>query len=440
MINFKSTKRTIASTSVKAIVLFFMSILFSLVFSGCTKSTPEKKRIVIWTSCAEFAQYIELFNSSHENDSAVLVYKENPALSLPPTKDELPPDIVVGSWLRNNVTSRNFKRLEYLFDRKNIVSADFYPQLLESGKVNNIQYLLPVSFNLPAIIFSAQNKELITDNYILNLDSLRKIASDYNRKNKKEVYTRIGFTPLSNDAFLYFATKINHSEFREDKGQIVWNEDNLNASIASLKDWITVENTSASVEQDFSFKYLSMPDYRQVTSGRTLFAYTTSDSLFNTVSKQGLELDYRWLSSNDTEKPVIPMEDNYMMMGIYKDARNQVGASEFITWFFQTENQKRIIERKSNLKLDTEIFGIAGGFSSIREVTEHVLPVFYTQMLSNLPPVAMIEIPEKLPARWDSYKSLVVEPYIKQSIVEDDASDFPSLTNLEAEWRNKVFD
>lgn len=417
-----------------------MSILFSIVLSGCSKPAAEKKRIVIWTSCAEFAQYIELFNSSHLNDSAVLVYKDNPALSLPPTKDELPPDIIVGSWLRNNSTHRNFKRLEYLFDRKNIISSDFYPQLLESGKFYNNQYLLPVSFNLPAIIFSAQNKELISDNYILNLTSLRKIASEYNKKNKKDAYTRIGFTPLSNDSFLYFATKINNSEFREDKGQIIWNEENLNASIANLKDWITVENTSASVEQDFSFKYLSMPDYRQVTSGRTLFAYTTSDSLFNTVSKQGLELDYRWLSSDDPENPVIPLEDSYVMMGIYKDARNQVGASEFITWFFQTENQKKIIERKSNLKLDTEIFGIAGGFSSIREVTEHVLPIFYTQMLSNLPPVAMIEIPEKLPARWESYKALVVEPFIKQSIVEDDASDVPSLADLEAEWRNKVFD
>jgi len=352
LINCKSTKRTIASTNVKAIVLFFMSILFSIVLSGCSKPAAEKKRIVIWTSCAEFAQYIELFNSSHLNDSAVLVYKDNPALSLPPTKDELPPDIIVGSWLRNNSTHRNFKRLEYLFDRKNIISSDFYPQLLESGKFYNNQYLLPVSFNLPAIIFSAQNKELISDNYILNLTSLRKIASEYNKKNKKDAYTRIGFTPLSNDSFLYFATKINNSEFREDKGQIIWNEENLNASIANLKDWITVENTSASVEQDFSFKYLSMPDYRQVTSGRTLFAYTTSDSLFNTVSKQGLELDYRWLSSDDPENPVIPLEDSYVMMGIYKDARNQVGASEFITWFFQTENQKKIIERKSNLKLD----------------------------------------------------------------------------------------
>lgn len=414
-----------------------MFILFSINFSSCTKDSIRKNRIVIWTNCGEFAQYIEVFNNTHPDDKAILVYKENPALSLPPAKDELPPDIIVGSWLRTDSTAKNFKNLDYLFDRKTLSSSIFYPSLLDSGKINRHQYLLPVSFNLPAIIFSEQNKDMITDNYILNLNQIRSIASSYNGKNKKDLFTKIGFITLTNSDFLYFAAKSGNSSFREEKGQIVWNDENLNKSIENLREWVRNENNSPSVEQDFAFKYLSMPDYRQVTSGRTLFSYTTSDNLFETMKKHDLNLDYRWLCGDDS---LIPMEDSYVMMGIYKNVVNQVGASEFINWFYQVENQKQIIERKIAFNLNTELFGIAGGFSSLKEVTEHVLPVYYTQMLSNLPPASMFKIPEKLPARWESYKAMVVEPFIRESVIAETEEDKPSFADLESDWHNKVFD
>ena len=91
------------------------------------------------------------------------------------------------------------------------------------------------------------------------------------------------------------------------------------------------------------------------------------------------------------------------MLGIYRDSQNQVGATEFITWFFNSQNQEAMLKRKDNLHLDTELFGIAGGFSSLRDVTEHILPIYYNQLLTNLPPSQMLTVPQKLPARWESY-------------------------------------
>ena len=69
----------------KNILPIFLS--FFIFFSGCKEEKPG--RIVIWTNCSEFAQYIEFFNSTHKDSNAVLVYKENPAASLPAAKDEL---------------------------------------------------------------------------------------------------------------------------------------------------------------------------------------------------------------------------------------------------------------------------------------------------------------------------------------------------------------
>ncbi len=412
-------------------------------FTACSKGSRQNSRIVyqqdrivIWTSCREFAQYIELFNRQHKDNCAILVYKDNPALSLPPAKDENPPDIIVGSWLRTDSPQKNFKSLEYLFDVKKLTSDIFYPQLLESGKRKDIQYLLPVSFNLPAIIFSSDNKELIPDSYVLSLEQVRETASAFNAKNKKEVYTKIGFTPLGNNDFLYLVAKMKGADFREEKGELVNQQQGLQNAVSFLNEWVNGDNTSAQIEEDFTFKYLFMPYYRQVSSGRTLFAYTSSDNLFKTLNEQELHIDYRWL----VEDKKIFIEDSNMMMGIYKKARNQVGATEFISWFFQSENQRKILETKEKMNLETDMFGIAGGFSALRDVTEHILPVYYNQLLTNLPPDEMLTVPQMLPARWESYRTLVVEPYIKDSITASSEEAAPVFQDYVKEWRKKVFD
>ena len=92
------------------------------------------------------------------------------------------------------------------------------------------------------------------------------------------------------------------------------------------------------------------------------------------------------------------------------------------------------------MHLETDLFGIAGGFSSLRDVTEHVLPIYYNQLLTNLPPSQMLTVPQMLPARWESYRTLVVEPYIKAVITMADGETTPSLQDFEKEWRKKVFD
>jgi len=167
-----------------------------------------------------------------------------------------------------------------------------------------------------------------------------------------------------------------------------------------------------------------------------LYAYTTSDSLFKILKEQDLDVDYRWI----VEKNSIFIEDSCTMMGIYKKAKNQVGATDFISWFFQSENQRHILETKENMHLETDMFGIAGGFSSLRDVTEHILPIYYNQLLTNLPPSQMLTVPQKLPARWESYRTLVVEPYIKAAVTTPEGEVSPTLHDYEKEWRKKVFD
>lgn len=401
--------------------LLLVTAVCGLFFSGCSKK--QEKRLVIWTDNSEFAPFIELYNESHKN-KAVLVYKANIADSLPPSSHELQPDVIVGSWLKNSQVRKNFAPLDYLFNRKYLSSSSFYTVLLKAGTVRKHQYLLPVNFNIPAMIFSTGNKEFVKDNYTISLENLRTAGAAYNKKNKKGAYTAIGFAPQSSAGFLYTVAKMRGANFKEDRNNsFTWNRENLNGTINFLKEWITTENTSTQVENDFVYKYLSETPDKQVTSGRTLFSYITSDRLFSLNTEQLSKIDFRWLNYNG----FIPVEDSMTSMGIAKKTKKAAMASEFISWFFNSSTQHGIIERKFKSNLDTVQFGIAGGFSSIKDVNEHIMPVYYTAMMSNLPQPGTFMTTDRKPTTWDKIKNRVVLPYLTEAVAGTESKKISSM-------------
>ena len=123
-------------------------------FLFCSCAAKEAKIATIWTDVPSLVSYAELFNASHEDVKVVVVYKKSVASAMPPAKDEEEPDLVLGSWLKNSGTRRYFSTLDYVLSEQKISRSSFYKQLIDYGEINEKQYLLPVSFNLPAIIYS----------------------------------------------------------------------------------------------------------------------------------------------------------------------------------------------------------------------------------------------------------------------------------------------
>lgn len=405
-----------------------LSLLCAAFFSGCKK---DSGRIIILTNKSEFAPYIELFNKTHKT-KAVLVYKENPETSFPPDAESLQPDIVISPWLLSDKTKKHFENIDFLFDRKYINSADFYAPFLKAGEISHNQYLLPVCFNLPAVMFARGNDKLVADKYMMSIDQLRKTGTAFNKKNANGFYTQIGFAPQSNDRFLYTVTKMQGAAFRETKNsELVWDKEKLSSSIEFIKGWITEENTSIQEESDFVYKYLSVTDDKRVTSGRTLFAFTTSDRLFKLSADQLDKVDFRWLQDGKD----IPIEDSFVMMGIVRGAKNHSGAAEFISWFFKPDTQQNFLERRKMMSLDTATFGIAGGFSSIKEVNERILPVYYKTLLSNIPQADSISIPERKPSRWEKIKTAIVIPYIKDSLNAPSGKTVEPIEKRYSDWQ-----
>lgn len=405
---------------------FFVSLA---VLSGC-KTNSHKNTFIIWTDRKEMVSYAELFNSSQNKTKAIIVFKTGLSNSLPPARDEEKPDLIIGSWLKNSRTRKNYRELDALLGKDSVNTDIFYSQLISYGTVSGKQYLIPVSFDLPLMIFSTKNQEYISEKCMVSLDQVKEAAGKYNLTNKDGTYSQMGFGPSWDEDFLYLVTKENGPVFKEKGTSFSWNQDKLNKSVQFIKNWTTECNQSTTAELDFEFKYLYTPKYRQVTSGRTLFAYTTASTIFNIGYEQLNGIDYRWLSINGK----LPVRDNIVSMGIYSKAKNPENAAVFIKWFFQEQNQKLMLERQEMMQLDTATFGIAGGFSSIINVNEHIFPACYRNLLGNLPDASLLQQPQPFPARWESLKERVIFPYLTAAVKTDSEKAEPQMNVLLNDW------
>ncbi|MCR5317948.1 MAG: hypothetical protein K6E22_06945 [Treponema sp.] len=391
-----------------ALCLFCLAVI--LIFSSCGNKKNEP--LIIWTDIPEFASYAELFNKEHANAKAIVVYKEEPARSLPPLKDEIQPDLVVSSWLKNSSTRKYFLPLDYMFSGGLLQKSEFYSKLLDYGLMNSKQYLLPVSFNLDAVMFRKKNETLVTDDHFITLDGIKKISSEYNKKNDEGSFEAMGYAPSWDGDFLYLASRMNGAEYVEKKEHFDWNAEALQKTAEYMKGWTLQTGADTDTELNFQFKYLYMPKYKQFAQDKSFFAFIKSSDLFMLTEEQFSGLTYRWVG----DEGLLPVEDDIVTMGLFKSASHKASAQKFIQWFYTEDVQKRLLERQDSLKLDSVTFGIAGGFSALAKVNANVYPLRYRSLLENLPMGEYLSCPNILSPRWPSLKEKVVIPYLLDSI------------------------
>lgn len=414
--------------AIKNIFIFFFPLsVFS--FLSCGNSSP----VVIWTDRPEIVSYVEFFNVAQNKAKAVVVYKEKLASALPPAKDEQNPDIVIGSFLRNSRIKKNFSSLDRVFGRSKINPSSIYAPLLEYGKVGRTQYLLPVSFNIPTMIFAQKNHDLIAENMLIDSDTIRDSAALFNQKSEHEVFVKMGYAPSWNANFLFHVAKMNGIEFTEKGNIFSWNTDSLNSTIAYIKNWSRNKNGGTAAEQDFSFKYLYAPAHKLVNSDRCLFAYIKSDDFFNIPGEQTENIAFHWLGKDGK----IFVNDDMTSLGLYRKSKNTRAACDFVTWFFSESTQKNLIDRAMRMNLDTQTFGICSGFSSVKSVNERVFPSSYKILLGKMPEESSLVAPLPLPSRWESLKERVIIPYLSEATNTDTTTAIKSIDERIATWRNQ---
>jgi ABC-type glycerol-3-phosphate transport system substrate-binding protein len=396
----------------------------------------EPDTAVIWTDRPEFAVYVEYFNSSQDDYKIETRYFESPAQRLTNTRDY--PDIVVGSWLKSASTRILFKPLDYLFKGEAISGEAFYPRLLSLGRIDEKQYLLPVSFNIPALAFSRNNSRLLSNLFVIELEEIKEISKAYNAESRG-VYTQMGFSPSWSDEFLFVAATLFNTGFRESE-PLAWDQAALEESIHYIRNWIAEANTNTGMGDDFSFKYFFVPLEKLAISGRILFTYLESSEFFTLAEEQRNNLDFRWMAGEDR---TIPLVENTTYYGISKTTRAKKAADAFTRWFFEEDTQRLLLEECRHIRMNETLFGIGNGFSAMRTVTEQIFPRYYPDLLGHMPPEAALSPPNILPHNWMAIKHRVILPYLHSRIrTEDEDSDAVVNTavtpaNLEhqlAEW------
>jgi hypothetical protein len=156
-----------------------------------------------------------------------------------------------------------------------------------------------------------------------------------------------------------------------------------------------------------------------------------SDNFFTLADDQRSRLDFRWLSERDT----IPLNERSVYLGLVKEGRAPKAAEDFLRWFFNPQTQKSLLEKSVQLRMQETSFGIAGGFSAMRPVTEQVFPQFYHDLLRHMPPQDFLSPPNILPSNWMTLKERVILPYLHDRARASDKSDIISLERRLADWQ-----
>jgi ABC-type glycerol-3-phosphate transport system substrate-binding protein len=395
-------------------------------------SCSDKKIVQIWTDRPEFALYGDYFNTAQNQYKVTVKYMEFPAEELGREnrkKSTAYPDIIAGSWLKNTSTGANFKSLDNLFGANKLSRSVFYQRLLAAGRIDRNQYLLPISFNVPALIFSKERDLEISNSFTIGFEEIKKLSAGYNVLNKG-LYTRMGFSPLWDDNFLIITAVLFDTSFRE-ASPLAWDNDALNRSMNFIYNWTNEINTDNHAEEDFTFKYFFEPPEKLILSGRILFSFMESSKLFTLSEENKHTLDFRWIM----EENKIPTATDTVFLGIPKKGKSRKAARAFVQWFFKIENQRLLLEYSKANRINENVFGICGGFSAIGAVTEQIFPLYYPSLLGRMPPSEFLAVPNIMPGNWAVIRERVVRPYLHDRARSGHPEETPSLERRLFDWQ-----
>ncbi len=371
-------------------------------FQGCSHNNP--KTVVLTTNRREVAAYIETFNTDQNDYRIELRYTQDSPVPIP--SEGASPDLVISEYLTGNDTIKKFRPLDGLFFERKIPLRDFYPGLLKLGKRDNRQYLLPVSFDLPIVIYDNRFPGKENELFLLNLEEIRAISTS-SRKVEADKIVQMGFSPLWYGDFILLTTQLFGAAYTEDSLQVLkYNSKNLTQALDFLKDWSQKDNGGPANELRYKEKYLTTPPYRQVSLGWAHYAYSTASTFFHLPENRRLGLNFRWIG----HKGKILALENILYIGILEKASNPKGAEAFLSWFFQSTTQKRLLEA-SQIKF-TYSFGIFGGFSALQEINEKEYPRLYPYLMGHIPPGELLDFPPPVPYAWVELKKRILLPYL----------------------------
>ena len=387
----------------------FALLIFPLLLTACPQEEESTARI--WTNRAEFASYAELFNSSYSTHRIIVEYVENPAHAfreVGPGPEA--PDIVIADNLTLEEMKKEFATLEGLFSDGLLDENRFYSGLITQGLYERQHVVLPVSFSLPMFVFESDNSPDSLSPFFISLNRLRELSVNFNVEDEHGL-EKLGLSPLWEEEMLFTATLMFGADYHTTKtGMPAWNGSAIEQTIEFMQGWIQEGNGGITKEQEFADKFLYEPPYMLIDKGRIRFYYHDIASFYAIPPKKRSHLDYRWPAKDEK----IPVSPSVLYMGIPHGAPGIATAKEFISWFFRTETQQKLLAASDYKRVRS--FGIAGGFSSLQQVNEEIMPRLYPFLVGHIPKEDFFSFPRTVPLSWNSLQEQVIEPWLARRL------------------------
>ena len=404
----------------------FFAFFAIAALSALSCAAGGSKTAILWTDHPEFAFYADYFNAAQDQYKIETRYYDSPAQKLAENSDH--PDIVAGSWLKSASTRVFFKPLDRYFRGGALERNAFYSRLLAMGNIDGRQYLLPVSFNAPVVMFARDRGAQLSNPFTIGFDEMKELGGNFNVV-ANGVYTRMGFSPAWDDNFLFLTATLHNASFRE-ANPLAWDPLALDRAMSFAYDWTCEANSNIQAVDDFTFKYFYDPPAKLVLSGRILFTSMDSDSYFTLGEDQRNNLDFRWLAERD----IIPIAERSVYLGLVKKGKGPKAADAFLRWFYRADTQRYFLEKSRENRMSEISFGIGGGFSAMRPVTEQVFPQFYPGLLGHMPPQDFLSPANILPGNWMTLKERVILPYLHDRARQHNSDGIYQLERRLADW------
>lgn len=384
---------------------------FLLLASSCSEDTH--RTAVLLTRNSEFAAYAEQFNTAQSTYRLAVEFSESPRSAL--EGEEHNADLIVDTHLNSALFLSRFATLEKLFMEGDLEKRQFYREPLRQGTFEDQQVLLPVSFELPALVHKKGLELENSSAFFYNLEDVKDLCRQFNRKDDEE-FSAMGYAPSWSSDMLYIMTVLRGANYRESSNStLLWNGEKIRETVAEIKAWPEEVNESRELQRQFTDKYLYEPPLKLIRQDRILFYYTDTTSFYQMPPQKREDLESHWLAADDK----VPVLSDMLFVGIPHGADGIEAARAFLQWFFTSGTQEQLI--RNGMYKQLRQFGIAGGFSSLPQVNEEVLPRFYPSLVGHTPRESFLSFPAPLPPEWADIKREVIKPWLMRRANNGDA-------------------
>ncbi len=349
----------------KAAALFLLFLLLS-----CKNSSTSI--IYIYSELPETSTIINVFNKNNERIKVTLTTEINES------------DLVIyrGQYKDPPIETLDLKKM---FNTK-IDRTLFYTDLIDSIYTNEGIKFIPLSFNIPGIVYSRSQK---------NISNIIKIEDFVNEDSV--------FSPFWNEEFILWYFLSNFPELKLDERLI--NEEDftkiksmINRVYESKKQWN---------EEEFNKKYLHLSPIYLLKNNFIDYYYLTLREYNNLNKEEKKILNFSALENNG----LIIANDYITYVGIRKNSKQVPLAENFITWIFNKENQEKIIaDAKSDVNSPLMFLG---ELSTLKEVSQYTIPDFFKYSYQLIPNPEMITSSGNYPELWESLRKNVLLPLFK---------------------------